>query len=102
MRKESGLISLQQEIDILRSVKGHKHIVNLYDVYLQPDKCFLVMEYLSDGDLLSRIKTLKKYTEEDAKHACAHILKALEYCHDRKIAHRDIKPDNFLIGIGKK
>ena len=93
------LIGLQQEISILQSL-GHDHIVRLYDVYNDPNHCYLVLEYMAGGDLIGRIVSLKSYTEHDAIHVCIQIVQALEYCHDQNVAHRDIKLENILLATG--
>jgi calcium/calmodulin-dependent protein kinase I len=90
------LLGLEQEISILKTLV-HGHIVRLYDTYMDPMNFYLVLEYMAGGDLIGRIVSLKKYTEQDAKHACKQILKALEHCHAQKIAHRDIKMENILL-----
>jgi serine/threonine protein kinase len=94
---KEDLLALQQEITILQSLGGHDHIVHLYNVYNDPDKCYLVMEYMAGGALVDSLIKLKTYSERDAMHACAQILKALQFCHERKIAHRDIKLQNILL-----
>jgi serine/threonine protein kinase len=94
---KEDLLALQQEISILHSLGGHEHIIQLYDVYHDPDKCYLVMEYMAGGELLESVIALKKYSEKKAMLACAQILKALQFCHERKIAHRDIKLENILL-----
>lgn len=91
------ILGLQQEISILQALVGHEHIIRLYDTYMDPIYCFLVLEYMAGGDLIGRIVSLKKYTESDAIHVCRQMVKALEYCHDHKIAHRDIKLENILL-----
>jgi serine/threonine protein kinase len=91
------LLALQQEISIQQSMKGNDHIVQLYDVYNAPLTCYLVMEYMAGGELCESVITSKGYSEKDAMHASAQILKALQFCHERKIAHRDIKLENILL-----
>jgi serine/threonine protein kinase len=59
---------------------------------------FLVMEFLPGGDLFSLLQNLGALAEEPARFYIAEILHAINYLHDHGILHRDLKPDNVLIG----
>ena len=54
------------------------------------DYLYLVMDYLTGGDLRYHLTKHKKFFI-----AC--ILLGLEYCHYNKIIHRDIKPENLVL-----
>jgi len=72
----------------------HPNIVTVYDVGSVNELPFMAMEYLSGGDLKSRIKegidpaTAVKYLNS--------ISETLSYAHSKGCIHRDIKPDNIL------
>eukprot|EP01016_Furgasonia_blochmanni_P012679 TRINITY_DN1633_c0_g1_i2.p1 TRINITY_DN1633_c0_g1~~TRINITY_DN1633_c0_g1_i2.p1 ORF type:complete len:524 (+),score=82.99 TRINITY_DN1633_c0_g1_i2:397-1968(+) len=84
-----------KEIAILRSM-DHPNIVRFHESY-QDEKYFhLVMEYCSGGELLEYIIQKKYLTEREAKEIMVKIFSAVKYLHDKKICHRDLKPDNFL------
>lgn len=55
------------------------------------------MELMSGGDLFDRIGKKKAYSEADARDLVVKMLKAVAYCHARKIAHCDMKPKNLLL-----
>ena len=59
------------------------------------------MEYAEDGDLQSKIKTNKKkklfFSEETIWNILIQILEGLNYLHENKIMHRDLKSANIFI-----
>jgi calcium/calmodulin-dependent protein kinase I len=55
------------------------------------------MELMGGGDLFDRIGKKKSYSEADARDLVVKLLKSVSYCHDRKIAHCDLKPKNLLL-----
>jgi serine/threonine protein kinase len=76
----------------------HPHIVRVFDFGVQDEIPFLVMDYAPDGTLRKLhprgtqlpLTTISWYTKQ--------IAEALQYAHDHKFIHRDIKPDNMLLG----
>jgi serine/threonine-protein kinase len=56
---------------------------------------YLVLEYMSGGDLLTRCRR-KPLTLEETIYYFRQVCDALEEAHARKIVHRDIKPNNLL------
>jgi len=85
-----------REISLLKELK-HNNIVRLYDVVHTEKKLTLVFEYL-DQDL-------KKYLDECGgiiprsamKSFLYQLLKGIAFCHDHRVLHRDLKPQNLLI-----
>jgi calcium/calmodulin-dependent protein kinase I len=88
--------AIYDEVAILASL-NHPHIVPLIDFFDEKDCYFIVMELMSGGDLFDRIGKKKAYSEADARDLIVKMLKAVAYCHARKIAHCDMKPKNLLL-----
>ena len=76
---------------------NHPHIIPLIDFFDEKDCYFIVMELMSGGDLFDRIGKKKSYSEADARDLVVKMLKAVAYCHTKKIAHCDMKPKNLLL-----
>ena len=92
-------VALQDEIIALKELVACPYIVELYDVFEEPDTTFLVLEKMRGGDLIERIIKKANYTEADAKAVCRNLLMGVQYCHSRSIANRNIKPENLLLVV---
>lgn len=88
--------AVQNEISTMTILGNHDNIVKFYDYYEEESNYYLVLEYMSGGDLFDKIVEKNYYTEKDARDVFHSILVALKHCHDLKILHRDIKPENML------
>jgi len=74
----------------------HPHIAQLNMVFETDDMLHLVMECMEGGELYERLATQRRYTESAAADAVYQMLLAIAYLHAHKIAHRDLKLENFL------
>ena len=59
---------------------------------------YIVMEYIDGITLKEYIEEEKVLTWKDTVHFVIQILRALQHAHDKGIVHRDIKPQNILVG----
>lgn len=74
----------------------HPNIINVYDVVVDSDKQFIVMEYV-DGIDLKHYMERHKLTIVDALDLSIKIAEGLQHAHVHKIVHCDIKPLNILL-----
>ena len=95
----SDAVALQDEIIALRAVVDCPHIVHLHDVFEEPDTTYLVLERMRGGDLIERIISRAHYTEADAREVCKNLLLGVQFCHGKKIANRNLKPENIFLTV---
>ncbi|XP_052045174.1 serine/threonine-protein kinase DCLK3 [Apodemus sylvaticus] len=86
---------VDSEILIIQSL-FHPNIVKLHEVYEAEAEIYLIMEYVQGGDLFDAIIENVKFPEPDAAVMITDLCKALVHMHDKKIVHRDVKPENLL------
>ena len=87
---------VRREINIL-GLCNHPHIIRLYEVIDTPSDIFMVMEYVSNGELFDYIVSRGRLPPNDARRFFQQILSGVEYCHFKRIVHRDLKPENLLL-----
>lgn len=97
--EEEGVPSTAiREISLLKELQ-HPNIVGLEDVLMQENKLYLVFEFLS-MDLKRYMDTIPKEQFMDkmlVKSYTYQILQGILFCHQRRVLHRDLKPQNLLI-----
>ncbi len=76
----------------------HPHIVRVLDFAVENGTPFLVMEYAANGTLRQRHPREKPLPTETIVSYVRQIASALQYAHDQQLVHRDVKPENMLIG----
>lgn len=79
--------NLRREVEILMSL-NHPNIVKVLDFYQEEQYFYVVLEYMSGGELFDRLMEKAVYTEGEARDLAIVLLKAIQYCHDRNIVHR--------------
>jgi eukaryotic-like serine/threonine-protein kinase len=90
---EQYLTRFRREAHTAASLQ-HPNLVTVYD-YDAGERPYLVMEYIEGGDLAER---LEAGDVPDPHLLARELLSALRHIHSAGVLHRDIKPQNVLIG----
>ena len=88
------------EIEILKII-SHPNIINIYEIYEDSKKYYIMYEFLQGGELFESLTKLGKLNECIAAFVLKQIMNAINYLHSLNIVHRDLKPENIMI-IDKK
>lgn len=94
---KNQIIHTRNEQQFLSKVKS-PWIVDLKASFQEGDFLYLVMEFLPGGDLMNLLIQKDIFTEEEARFYTAELILSVESIHKLDCIHRDIKPDNILIG----
>ncbi|KAH9499423.1 Serine/threonine-protein kinase sik2 [Bulinus truncatus] len=76
---------------------SHNHIIKLYQVMETKNMLYLVSEYAHNGEIFDYIAQHGRMSEPEARKKFWQILSAVEYCHNHRIVHRDLKAENLLL-----
>ena len=95
IRENMGL-QVSKEVSILKKLK-HPNVVNIQEILMSESYLYIVMEYITGGELYEKIAKSIFLPEEVCIRYTTQICKALEFCHGMNVCHRDIKPQNILL-----
>ncbi|XP_029419266.1 serine/threonine-protein kinase SIK2 isoform X2 [Nannospalax galili] len=91
-----NLEKIYREVQIMKML-DHPHIIKLYQVMETKSMLYLVTEYAKNGEIFDYLANHGRLNESEARRKFWQILSAVDYCHGRKIVHRDLKAENLLL-----
>lgn len=86
-----------REIEAMKRLGCHQHICQLYQVVENEENIYLVLEYISGGELFDYIVSREKLSEKESRSIFRQIISAVAFIHSKGLAHRDLKPENMLL-----
>uniref|UniRef100_A0A672SZD3 non-specific serine/threonine protein kinase n=1 Tax=Sinocyclocheilus grahami TaxID=75366 RepID=A0A672SZD3_SINGR len=88
--------TLFREVRIMK-VLNHPNIVKLFEVIETEKTLYLIMEYASGGEVFDYLVAHGRMKEKEARAKFRQIVSAVQYCHQKRIVHRDLKAENLLL-----
>ncbi|KAL5538071.1 hypothetical protein UlMin_042281, partial [Ulmus minor] len=87
---------IKREIGTLKLLR-HPNIVRLHEVLASKSKIYMVLEYVTGGELFDRIANKGKVTESRGRKLFQQLIDGVSYCHNKGVFHRDLKLENVLV-----
>ncbi|GKA49631.1 CBL-interacting serine/threonine-protein kinase 24-like protein [Tanacetum coccineum] len=87
---------IKREISVMKIVR-HPNIVRLHEVLSSQTKIYIILEFVTGGELFDRIVHKKKLSEMEARGYFQQLIDAISHCHSKGVYHKDLKPENLLL-----
>ena len=99
--REEGQDLLKNEATIMSYLKGNPHIPKAHSYGFSGNYNIFVLQLLAKS-LEDIFNELQKFSLKTVAMLAYQMIDALQYIHSKHIIHRDIKPDNFVLGMDEK
>lgn len=94
--KNKMIDQIKREISIMKIVR-HPCIVRLHEVLASRTKIYIIMEFVTGGELFDKIVHQVRLPEKEARRYFQQLIDAIAHCHSKGVYHRDLKPENLLL-----
>nr|GMD09689.1 CBL-interacting serine/threonine-protein kinase 23-like [Ipomoea batatas] len=94
--KHKMIGQIKREIATMKLIR-HPNVIRLYEVMASKTKIYIVMEFVTGGELFDKIASKGRLKEDEARKYFQQLINAVDYCHSRGVCHRDLKPENLLL-----
>ena len=92
--------TIRREATLWEEASGHPNVLPIIDADVYDGQVVIVSEFADGGSLAEKLTDVGTTSIKDAAELTIGILSGLEFLHQRRIIHRDIKPQNILIQGG--
>ncbi|CAA7405135.1 unnamed protein product [Spirodela intermedia] len=96
LRTAVDVEDVRREVEIMRALPPHPHIVRFRDAFEDADAVHILMDLCDGGELFDRIVAKGHFSEHGAASIVKTIVEVVQHCHRHGVTHRDLKPENFL------
>lgn len=96
---EDVLLRFRREVRVMQEFRGNPYVVPILDANLSHNPPYFVMPFFEHGDV-ERQAPLVRSDLSVAEQYFNRMIDCIEQLHSHNIFHRDIKPQNFLVGNG--
>ncbi|XP_039066321.1 CBL-interacting serine/threonine-protein kinase 24-like isoform X1 [Hibiscus syriacus] len=94
--KHGMVDQIKREISIMKIFK-HPNIVRLHEVLASRKKIYIILEFVSGGELFDKIVHRVRLSENECRQYFQQLIDAVAHCHSKGVYHRDLKPENLLL-----
>ncbi|KAI0826453.1 kinase-like domain-containing protein [Irpex lacteus] len=88
-----------REIVFHNGVSDHENVVTFYHAFQDARYLYIVLDFCPGGDMWGAIAAGEYWKNDElCRKVFLKLIDALEHCHRKGIYHRDLKPNNILVG----
>lgn len=77
---------------------NHQNVIQVHDVGTENGVHFFSMEHVEGPTCARMLRSQGCFETDEALEVILQVAKALEYAHEHRLIHQDIKPDNIMVG----
>ncbi len=92
-------VRFQREVRAVARL-NHGNIVQVYDFGTEGDLAYIVMEFIQGKELKDYFDGAERFDLKTIFGLMTELLDALDFAHEAKIIHRDVKPANVMVDAG--
>ncbi|CAM0907552.1 unnamed protein product [Alopecurus aequalis] len=96
VQKHRLVEQIRREICTMKLIQ-HPNVVRLHEVMGSKARIFIVLEYVTGGELHDIIVDRGSLKDDEARKYFQQLINAVDYCHSRGVYHRDLKIENLLL-----
>ncbi|KAI1162534.1 serine/threonine-protein kinase [Nemania serpens] len=96
--REGAEVHVRREIEVHSNLR-HPGVLGFYGWFHDAHRIFLILEYAAGGELYRALQREGRFDERRAAKCVAQVALSLMYLHGKNVMHRDMKPENILLGL---
>lgn len=93
------LARFRREVRVMQQFAGNSYVVPILDSNLDHEPPYFVTPLYEHGDLMGKASQFRSNLDQ-VEAVFARMIDCVSQLHDKGVLHRDIKPQNFLLGNG--